>query len=1011
MSSLVSAIGEGLGISKNSIRGLSTFISDVRECANRDQEELRVGREMAKIRKAFKDNPKMDGYQRKKCVAKILYIYTLGYEPDFGYAEALRLLSSRKFAEKQMGYLTLSVVLNEDHEMIPLVINSFRNDLEARPEQHICLALSAVCNIGGRTMAEALVPSVEKHLISQASEAMVRKKAAMCLVRLFTRYPDLFQAEIWRDRAKEMFQEENPGVLTAYVSFFTYAANTAPAVFKTLYRHMLRLLARAVSGTKTPESYLYYRVPTPWLSVKILRWLQIYDLPESTEESSYLIELLGKLLNGTDLVSDKVGSARNAFHMVLIEGINLVIHLQQTPELLEASSRILSLFLQEKSSNLRYLALEAYTQLAQISTAANAMVKKNQELVTSALQDPDISIRRRALDLVYGMCDKKNCKGIVNELLLFLNYLNVNIPTDFAIREELVLKIAILAEKFASQYKWYIDVMLKVITVAGDVMTNDIWFRVIKMVTNHQDVQQYATETAFLALKEDTVNETMVKVASFLCGEYGSLITKIASGPDQCRLLTQKFSLSSESTKAIILTSLLKLAAHFPEVAGGVHKVYGTFASQINPELQQRAVEYAQLLKMQDLLGKVTENLPAYNEVGDQEEVLEIRRSLRSQASMRASPSQNAFGGSPSPANTTPGSPMSANTGSPSPATSPSPNGANDTPSPASGKTTKKKKKKHHKGVVGEATDSVTSEFNQIVATATGGSPTPSMPPMNGSGAATAPVMGLAPPPVAVDTSLSPEATAEANFKKLCLLGQGVLYEDAVIQVGIKSDFAKGQGRVYIYFGNKTNAPLTNVAATIPPTTYIAIQLTEPLPTTVEPASQQRIGLALQCLAPFGSSSSLQLSLSYLAAGKSSHHKWDLPFTLTRFMDPVTIDAQKFMMHWQQVTQPSQVSIDVVHALHPINVPAISKVVQFGLRLQVLDGIDKNSNNITASGIFTCSQGTSFALARLETNAEAQMMRISIKTSNQTVTSALKALFVSALGKPAPPAASAAPSK
>lgn len=44
----------------------------------------------------------MDGYQRKKCVAKILYMYVLGYEPDFGYAEALRLLSSRKFSEKQM---------------------------------------------------------------------------------------------------------------------------------------------------------------------------------------------------------------------------------------------------------------------------------------------------------------------------------------------------------------------------------------------------------------------------------------------------------------------------------------------------------------------------------------------------------------------------------------------------------------------------------------------------------------------------------------------------------------------------------------------------------------------------------------------------------------------------------------------------------------------------------------------------------------------------------------------
>lgn len=286
--------------------------------------------------------------------------------------------------------------------MIPLVINSFRTDLEARPEQHVCLALSAVCNIGGKTMAEALVPSVEKHLISQASEAMVRKKAAMCLVRLFARYPDLFQPDVWRERAKEMLNEENPGVLTAYISFFIFASNTAPSDFKPLYRHFLRLLARAVSGSKTPEAYLYYRVPTPWLSVKLLQWLQIYDISESTEEANYLLELLGKLLNGTDLVGDKTGSARNAYHMVLMEAIKLVIHLQQTPELLESSSKILSLFLQEKSSNLRYLALDAFNALAQISTTANQMVKKQQDLVTAALQDPDISIRRRALDLVYG---------------------------------------------------------------------------------------------------------------------------------------------------------------------------------------------------------------------------------------------------------------------------------------------------------------------------------------------------------------------------------------------------------------------------------------------------------------------------------------------------------------------------------------------------------------------------------------------------------------------------------
>lgn len=57
---------------------------------------------MAHIRKKFKDDTKLDGYSRKKYVAKILYMYILGYEIDFGYIEAVRLLSSKKFSEKQI---------------------------------------------------------------------------------------------------------------------------------------------------------------------------------------------------------------------------------------------------------------------------------------------------------------------------------------------------------------------------------------------------------------------------------------------------------------------------------------------------------------------------------------------------------------------------------------------------------------------------------------------------------------------------------------------------------------------------------------------------------------------------------------------------------------------------------------------------------------------------------------------------------------------------------------------
>jgi AP-2 complex subunit alpha len=49
--------------------------------------------------------------------------------------------------------------------------------------------------------------------------------------------------------------------------------------------------------------------------------------------------------------------------------------------------------------------------------------------------------------------------------------------------EEMVLKVAILAEKFAPNLSWYIDVIIKLIEYAGDYVDEDLWFRVAQIVT------------------------------------------------------------------------------------------------------------------------------------------------------------------------------------------------------------------------------------------------------------------------------------------------------------------------------------------------------------------------------------------------------------------------------------------------------------------------------------------------------------------------------------------------
>ena len=60
-----------------------------------------------------------------------------------------------------------------------------------------------------------------------------------------------------------------------------------------------------------------------------------------------------------------------------------------------------------------------------------------------------------------------------------------------------MLKIAILAEKFAEDYTWYVDTILNLIRLAGDYISEEVWYRIIQIVINRQDVQGYAAKTCF----------------------------------------------------------------------------------------------------------------------------------------------------------------------------------------------------------------------------------------------------------------------------------------------------------------------------------------------------------------------------------------------------------------------------------------------------------------------------------------------------------------------------------
>lgn len=94
------------------MKGLNQFISEIRNCPNKESEQRKVEKEMAKIRQKFASNKALDGYQKKKYVWKLLYMIILGYDVDFGQEEAASLIISGKYSEKYTGYVTASKFLS-----------------------------------------------------------------------------------------------------------------------------------------------------------------------------------------------------------------------------------------------------------------------------------------------------------------------------------------------------------------------------------------------------------------------------------------------------------------------------------------------------------------------------------------------------------------------------------------------------------------------------------------------------------------------------------------------------------------------------------------------------------------------------------------------------------------------------------------------------------------------------------------------------------------------------------
>ncbi|BGP02959.1 AP-1 complex subunit gamma-1 [Rhodotorula toruloides ATCC 204091] len=588
---------------------LKTLIKAIRATKTIADERALIVKESAAIRSSFREE---DSHARHNNVAKLLYIHMLGYPAHFGQIECLKLVASPRFTDKRLGYLGIMLLLDENQEVLTLVTNSLKNDMNHSSAPTVSLALCTFANIASEEMARDLVTEIERCLGS--SNAYIRKKAALAALRSLYKVPEL--VDHFEGRAISLLSDRVHGVLLTGVTLVTEMVRLVGGEpFRSAVPLLVRHLKALVTTNYSPEHDVS-GITDPFLQVKILRLLRLLGKGD-VEASETMNDILAQVATNTE-------AAKNVGNSILYETVLTILEIEADSGLRVMAINILGKFLGNRDNNIRYVALNTLLKVVSMDTNA---VQRHRAIILDCLRDGDISIRRRALELSYALINESNVRVLTRELLAFLEV------ADNEFKLGMTTQVCSAAERFAPNRRWHIDTVLRVLKLAGNYVREEVLSSFIRLVTHTPDLQSYTVYKLYTALRADVSQEALTLAGVWTIGEYGDVLlqggTTVATGEDEesqaatSEAVSEKDVLdllekilvspyTNTNIRQFVLTALAKLSTRFsqPDQIARISKIMHGYDSSVELELQQRAIEFGKLLTLDSVKTGVLERMP-----------------------------------------------------------------------------------------------------------------------------------------------------------------------------------------------------------------------------------------------------------------------------------------------------------------------------------------------------------------------------------------------------------------
>ncbi|KIM88794.1 hypothetical protein PILCRDRAFT_239285 [Piloderma croceum F 1598] len=512
-------------------RTLQDLIRGLR--ANKSDESKFIAQAVDEIRREIRSK---DMELKAAAVLKLTYLDMMGYDMGWASFNVVEVMSSARFHLKSVGYLAAVQSFNQDTDVLMLTTNLLKKDLSSTPSD-IAVTLNGISHIVTPDLGRDLSPELIAML--NHSRAHIRKRSILALYKVIVKYPEASQNGM--GRLREKLEDQDSGVVAATVNVLCELARKNPRDYLPLAPQLFHLLTTSSNNWMLIKIIKLFGALSPF-EPRLVKKLQppITDLISTTPAISLLYECVHTCIIGGMLQ----GASGYALARTCISK--------------------LAAFIQDADQNLKYIALLA---MVKIVPSHPHLVAEYQETILASVDDQDISIRMRALDLVSAMANRDNLQSIVQQVLSHLVRAGTSssilptaaqslaqhtvpasptsvkptiVPTQSP-AYRLVLSQRILDICSQSTYdnivdfEWYLSVLVDLAYVANVNIGSKIRDQLVDLVGRVKAARRYAVKLMVKVLSDDTFSgdggdesscAEVLWAAAWICGEYCSELTE-----------------------------------------------------------------------------------------------------------------------------------------------------------------------------------------------------------------------------------------------------------------------------------------------------------------------------------------------------------------------------------------------------------------------------------------------------------------------------------------------------